>query len=115
MDDDDLPRLLLGFTKAEGILPAPEPSHAIWGAMQEALACKESGEEKVILTALCGHGHLDLTAYEQYLADWDAIGAPWDLWVERAESARDRVARLLNAGPDEVAANHETRLAVRKR
>ena len=36
--------------------------------MREALACKESGEEKVILTALCGHGHLDLAAYEKFLA-----------------------------------------------
>ena len=36
--------------------------------MREALACRESGEEKVILTALCGHGHLDLAAYEQYFS-----------------------------------------------
>ena len=36
--------------------------------MREAIACKESGEEKVILTALCGHGHLDLAAYEKFLA-----------------------------------------------
>ena len=36
--------------------------------MREALACKESGEEKVILTALCGHGHLDLASYEKFLA-----------------------------------------------
>ena len=36
--------------------------------MREALACKESGETKVILTALCGHGHLDLAAYATYLA-----------------------------------------------
>jgi tryptophan synthase beta chain len=56
------------FARAEGIVPAPEPTHAIAAAIREALACKESGEEKVILTALCGHGHLDLAAYEQYLA-----------------------------------------------
>lgn len=49
-------------------MPAPEPTHAIAAAIREALACKESGEEKVILTALCGHGHLDLAAYETYLA-----------------------------------------------
>ena len=58
----------LSFTAAEGILPAPEPSHAIWGAMQEALACKESGESKTIVFNLCGHGHFDLAAYEAYLS-----------------------------------------------
>ena len=57
----------LQFAKTEGIVPAPEPTHAIAAAIREALACKESGEEKVILTALCGHGHLDLAAYEGYL------------------------------------------------
>jgi tryptophan synthase beta chain len=58
----------LQFARAEGIVPAPEPTHAIAAAVREALACKESGEEKVILTALCGHGHLDLAAYEKFLA-----------------------------------------------
>jgi tryptophan synthase beta chain len=58
----------LKFAKAEGIVPAPEPTHALAAAIREAVACKESGEEKVILTALCGHGHLDLAAYEKYLA-----------------------------------------------
>jgi tryptophan synthase beta chain len=55
------------FARTEGIVPAPEPSHAIAAAVREALACKESGEEKTILTALCGHGHLDLGAYDAYL------------------------------------------------
>jgi tryptophan synthase beta chain len=58
----------LQFARTEGIVPAPEPTHAIAAAIREALACKESGEEKVILTALCGHGHLDLASYEKYLA-----------------------------------------------
>jgi selenocysteine lyase/cysteine desulfurase len=61
---------------------------------------------RAVYTNSCSQGALSVdvrAAYEQYLADWDAIGAPWDLWVERAESARDRVARLLNADPDEVA------------
>ncbi len=57
----------LKFARTEGIVPAPEPSHAIAAAIREALACKESGEEKVILTALCGHGHLDLASYEAFL------------------------------------------------
>ncbi|MFT4825084.1 MAG: tryptophan synthase beta chain [Halioglobus sp.] len=55
------------FARTEGIVPAPEPTHAIAAAIREALACKESGEEKVILTALCGHGHLDLASYDQYM------------------------------------------------
>ncbi len=58
----------LQFSRSEGVIPAPEPTHAIAAAVREALACKESGEEKVILTALCGHGHLDLAAYEKYLS-----------------------------------------------
>jgi tryptophan synthase beta chain len=56
------------FARTEGIVPAPEPTHAIAAAIEEALRCKESGEAKVILTALCGHGHLDLAAYDAYLA-----------------------------------------------
>ena len=56
------------FARAEGIVPAPEPTHAIAAAIDEALRCKESGESKVILTALCGHGHLDLPAYDAYLS-----------------------------------------------
>jgi tryptophan synthase beta chain len=55
------------FARSEGIVPAPEPTHAIAAAIREALACRESGEEKTILTALCGHGHLDLASYDQYL------------------------------------------------
>jgi len=57
----------LQFARTEGIVPAPEPTHAIAAAIREALACKESGEEKVILTALCGHGHLDLASYQEFL------------------------------------------------
>jgi tryptophan synthase beta chain len=58
----------LQFARTEGIVPAPEPTHAIAAAIREALACREAGESKVILTALCGHGHLDLAAYEKFLA-----------------------------------------------
>jgi len=56
------------FARTEGIVPAPEPTHAIAAAIREANKAKESGEETVILTALCGHGHLDLAAYEAFLA-----------------------------------------------
>jgi tryptophan synthase beta chain len=58
----------LRFARTEGIVPAPEPAHALAATIEEALRCKETGEEKVILTALCGHGLLDLTAYQSYLA-----------------------------------------------
>jgi tryptophan synthase beta chain len=54
------------FSKAEGIIPAPESAHAVRAAIDEALACKESGEKKVIAFNLSGHGHFDLTAYDQY-------------------------------------------------
>ena len=56
------------FARTEGIVPAPEPTHAIALAIREALKAKETGEETVILTALCGHGHFDLAAYENYFA-----------------------------------------------
>lgn len=56
------------FARSEGIIPAPEPTHALAECVREALRCKETGEEKVILTALCGHAHLDLPAYASYLA-----------------------------------------------
>ena len=56
------------FARTEGIVPAPEPTHALAATIAEALRCKESGEEKVIVTALCGHGHLDLPAYDAYLS-----------------------------------------------
>lgn len=56
------------FSRTEGILPAPEPSHAIAAAIAEAEAAKESGEEKVILFNLCGHGHFDMGAYNAHHA-----------------------------------------------
>ena len=61
-------RAALQFARTEGIVPAPEPTHAIAVAIREALECKQTGKEKVILTALCGHGHFDLAAYEAYLS-----------------------------------------------
>jgi tryptophan synthase beta chain len=56
------------FARAEGILPAPEANHAVKGAIDEALRCKEEGTERVILFNLCGHGHFDMTAYAEYAA-----------------------------------------------
>src|SRR5246127_5337163 len=56
------------FARTEGIIPAPEPTHALAAAIEEAKQCALSGEPKVILTALCGHGHFDMVAYETYLS-----------------------------------------------
>ena len=56
------------FARTEGILPAPEPTHAIRLTIDEALAARESGEEKTILFGLSGHGHFDLAAYDSYLS-----------------------------------------------
>ena len=58
----------LRFARTEGIVQAPEPTHAVAACIEEALRCKETGEEKVILTALCGHGLLDFQAYSGYVA-----------------------------------------------
>ncbi|HCN54312.1 MAG: TrpB-like pyridoxal phosphate-dependent enzyme [Prevotella sp.] len=55
------------FARTEGIIPAPESSHAIAATIREALKCKEAGEKKVILFNLSGHGLIDMTAYNQYL------------------------------------------------
>ena len=55
------------FSKTEGIIPAPESCHAIAAAINEAEKCKETGEEKVILFNLSGHGLIDMSAYQQYL------------------------------------------------
>ncbi|MBC2600551.1 TrpB-like pyridoxal phosphate-dependent enzyme [Puniceicoccus vermicola] len=57
------------FAKAEGIVPAPETTHAVAGAIQEALRCKEEGKEETILFNLSGHGHFDMQAYINYFGD----------------------------------------------
>ena len=54
------------FARVEGILPAPESSHAIKVAIDEALKCKETGEEKTILFGLTGTGYFDMTAYQKF-------------------------------------------------
>ncbi|MCJ7473287.1 MAG: TrpB-like pyridoxal phosphate-dependent enzyme [Actinobacteria bacterium] len=56
------------FARTEGIVPAPETAHAIRVAMDEAIKCKETGEEKVIAFNFSGHGHFDLSAYDAYLS-----------------------------------------------
>ncbi len=56
------------FARSEGIIPAPEPAHAIRAVIEEAEAAREAGEQRVILFGLCGHGNFDLAAYDAYLA-----------------------------------------------
>ncbi|MFZ5899201.1 MAG: TrpB-like pyridoxal phosphate-dependent enzyme [Bacillota bacterium] len=56
------------FARSEGIVPAPESSHAIAAAIDEALACREAGEAKTIVFNLSGHGHFDLSAYDSYFS-----------------------------------------------
>jgi tryptophan synthase beta chain len=58
----------LRFARCEGIIPGPEPAHAIRAAFDEAEAAKQAGEERVILIGLSGHGHFDMSAYQAYLA-----------------------------------------------
>lgn len=56
------------FARAEGIVPAPEANHAVKGAIEEALRCKREGKAETILFNLCGHGHFDMAAYNDYFA-----------------------------------------------
>jgi len=56
------------FARTEGFIPAPETSHAVKAAIDEAVKCRESGESKCIFFNFSGHGCLDLSAYDDYLA-----------------------------------------------
>jgi tryptophan synthase beta chain len=76
------------FARSEGILPAPEPTHALRVAIDEAMAAKEAGEARVILFNLCGHGHFDLTAYEKYL------GGTLEDYEYPAEKVKEALAAL---------------------
>ncbi len=77
------------FARAEGILPAPESTHAIKVVVDEAMEAKEAGEPRVILFNLSGHGHFDLASYERYLQ-----GS-----LEDYEYPADKVAQALSALP----------------
>ncbi len=77
------------FARCEGILPAPETAHAIRATIEEALRCKETGEEACLVFNLSGHGHFDLAAYQSYLAG--------DL--QDRELADDELARGLDELP----------------
>ena len=55
------------FAHTQGIVPAPESAHAVKGAIDEAIAARDAGEERVILLGLSGHGNFDMQAYDDYL------------------------------------------------
>jgi tryptophan synthase beta chain len=86
----------LRFARSEGIIPAPEPAHAIRAVIDEADAAREAGEERVILFGLCGHGHFDLAAYDAYLAG--TLEDP-----EFSEADRDAALSALPAGAPSLA------------
>ena len=79
------------FARAEGIIPAPEPSHAIRAVIEQAAEAKEAGDERVILFNLCGHGHFDMAAYDAYhrgeLTDLEFSAADMNDALERLPQA----------------------------
>jgi len=79
------------FIRTEGIIPAPEPAHAIKGVIDEALRCKETGEEKVILFLLCGHGYFDMQAYDDYFS---GKLLPYEYPKEKVDEAMQRLRKL---------------------
>ena len=79
------------FTRTEGILPAPEPAHAIKAVVDEALKCKKTGEEKTILFLLCGHGYFDMQAYDDYL---HGKLPPYEYPKEKVEEAVRKLKQL---------------------
>jgi tryptophan synthase beta chain len=79
------------FIRGEGIIPAPEPAHAIKGAIDEALRCKETGEEKVILFLLCGHGYFDMQAYDDYL---NHKLSPYEYPKEKVDESMRKLRKL---------------------
>ena len=79
------------FTRAEGLIPAPETAHAVKATIDEALRCKETGEEKTILTLFSGHGFFDMAAYEAYLSGGLQ---PFELPDERIRETVGNLKRL---------------------
>jgi tryptophan synthase beta chain len=79
------------FAKTEGILPAPEPAHAIKAAVDKALECKKTGEEKTILFLLCGHGYFDMQAYDDYNS---GKLPPYEYPKEKVDEAMKKLKKL---------------------
>jgi tryptophan synthase beta chain len=79
------------FIKSEVIVPAPEPNHAIKAVIDEALRCKETGEEKTLLFLLCGHGYFDMQAYDDYN---HGKLLPYDYPQEKVQQAVAKIRQL---------------------
>jgi tryptophan synthase beta chain len=79
------------FIQSEGIIPAPEPAHAIKGAVDEALRCKKTGEAKTILFLLCGHGYFDMAAYDEYFS---GKLQPYEYPTEKVEESMKKLHKL---------------------
>ncbi len=79
------------FIQTEGIIPAPEPAHAIKGVVDEALRCKKTGEAKTILFVLCGHGFFDMAAYDEYFS---GKLKPCDYPAEKVEESMKKLHKL---------------------
>jgi tryptophan synthase beta chain len=79
------------FARTRGIIPASEPTHALAEAIDEAKRCARTGEEKVILTALYGHGHFDMSAYQRFLS---GEMEDYELPQERIDAALTRLPDL---------------------
>jgi tryptophan synthase beta chain len=81
------------FAKIEGILPAPESSHAIKAAIDEALECKKTGEKKTLVFGLTGTGYFDMTAYQQYNAGTMDDTVPTDSDLEKGFASIPDISR----------------------
>jgi tryptophan synthase beta chain len=79
------------FLRTEGIIPAPEPAHAIKAAIDEAVRCKETGEEKTILFLLCGHGFFDMQAYDEY---FNGRLKPYEYPTQKVAESMEKLAKL---------------------
>jgi len=79
------------FAESEGMVPAPEPSHAIKAVVDEAIKCRETGEEKTILFLLSGHGHFDMKAYQDY---FEGKLLPYEHPKGETEKAIERLKKL---------------------
>jgi tryptophan synthase beta chain len=80
------------FARTEGIVPAPEAAHAVRGAMDEAIRCREEGKSETIVFNLCGHGHFDMAAYDRYMrGDIQDYELPQDE-IDKAQAELPQVA-----------------------
>ena len=79
------------FIRSEGIIPAPEPAHAIKAAIDEAVRCKQTGEEKTILFLLCGHGFFDMQAFDEY---FNGKLQPYEYPTQKVAESMDKLRKL---------------------